>query len=268
MIKWVVSDLDGTLLHRDFSYSTTTMEAISSIQKKGMVFLPATGRRFQDIIDIFHSQDIKCGGIVVNGAQAFDANGTLLQSHWMENTLVEKVIQILENANLNIQLFDEANMYSYQNSELVAQAFERVISRNMDAPYAMEQYPVCKKENLSHLRILKIETMSLDNTLLRLCEESLSSLSGIQVSSSVEGNLEITPSKSSKGEMLEVLIKQSKIEKDEVLIFGDSTNDLSMFQRFPHCIAVRNAHPKLCELASYICDSCEEDGVAKVLFQL
>lgn len=51
--------------------------------------------------------------------------------------------------------------------------------------------------------------------------------------------------------------------KEEVMVLGDSLNDLSMFQAgFGAAVAMGNAHEKILEVAGYITKTNDEDGAA------
>lgn len=50
---------------------------------------------------------------------------------------------------------------------------------------------------------------------------------------------------------------------EDVVVFGDGTNDLDMFRQAPMSIAMGNAVEKLKEIATYITDKASEDGIQK-----
>ena len=52
---------------------------------------------------------------------------------------------------------------------------------------------------------------------------------------------------------------------DEVLVFGDSDNDLEVLGAFPNSCAVADAKPAVLERARWVVGPCGEDGVARAL---
>lgn len=52
---------------------------------------------------------------------------------------------------------------------------------------------------------------------------------------------------------------------DRIVVFGDSVNDISMFEIADEAYAVENAIDELKEKATSVIDSNDEDGVAKLL---
>lgn len=261
----IVCDLDGTLLHSDFTYTKRTMDALKKAISQGIRFLPASGRTFQDIASIFHKEGILCGAICVNGAQACDEEGTVLFYHRIDGERIHKVISIMQEYNLSIQIFTDNGFYAYENAMKVALDMQEVVSRNMGKRIANEEVQMMQKQDLVSAAILKLETMNIDDKILDKCRKKLACIPDIEVTSSVHGNLEITDKHSTKGRMLEELLQVYHLQKEEVLIFGDSDNDKSMFTGFPNTVAVANAKNSIKSLANIVCEACEDDGVAKYI---
>src|SRR5690625_6228534 len=71
-----------------------------------------------------------------------------------------------------------------------------------------------------------------------LARGSLQDLSGLAVSSSGAGNLEITNINAQKGIALDAYTKQHGISMENVMVVGDSFNDLSMMERAGRSVAM------------------------------
>lgn len=265
LIKCIVSDLDGTLLQQDFSMSSRTINALKNMLAQGVTFLPATGRSYSDIVELFHRNDIPCKSILLNGAQARDEEGRVLKQFAIAHKLCDQVLQILQRHNCSIQLFCSDALYAYQDAQRVAEDISAVITRNIQKPYHADVMMELQEADKTLQTILKIETMSLDEERLNACCHELRDVSDILCMSSIRGNLEIVDHQSSKGSMLMKLIEDLPFNKEELLIFGDNLNDLSLFDHFPNTIAVANAHPEIKRKAKQICLSSDQDGVAIVL---
>ena len=54
----------------------------------------------------------------------------------------------------------------------------------------------------------------------------------------------------------------------ECIAFGDSMNDAEILETAGLGIAMGNSEPVILEIADMVCDSCENDGVAKTLSKL
>lgn len=261
MIKLVVSDLDGTLLKKDFQLSEASIQVIKQLQQQKIQFIPASGRAYTDITSIFSPHDINCPVIEVNGAQVRNEQGEILYNCPIDKGMVEHCMQVMDTYGLSLQIFTSDSVYSYPNIKQVQQDMEEVISNNMGMQANIEALPLYPVE-ISSQSILKLETMNRDETKLAQCHHDLQVHTEIVVSSSVPGNLEITNATANKAHALLSLLQQMCITKEEVLIFGDSMNDASLFLTFPYTVAVENAHPWIKEHAYAICPTNEEDGVS------
>ena len=47
----------------------------------------------------------------------------------------------------------------------------------------------------------------------------------------------------------------------DVVVFGDAENDIVMFQKEWTCIAMGNGYPPLLQIADYVTDAAEDDGI-------
>jgi hydroxymethylpyrimidine pyrophosphatase-like HAD family hydrolase len=66
-----------------------------------------------------------------------------------------------------------------------------------------------------------------------------------------------------KWKAVEAVLGHYQIGLDEFVAFGDDINDLEMVANCPNGVAVANALAEVKEAAQYVCDSNDEDGVAK-----
>ena len=80
--------------------------------------------------------------------------------------------------------------------------------------------------------------------------------------------IDILPAGWSKGRAVEVLADHLGLSLDEVATFGDSENDISMFEAVTYSVAVRNASPEAMAAARYRIGLSVDDAVADALFAL
>jgi Cof subfamily protein (haloacid dehalogenase superfamily) len=68
-----------------------------------------------------------------------------------------------------------------------------------------------------------------------------------------------------KGDGMDFLAAHLGFTKEQTIAFGDGENDLELVEWPSYGIAVENAHPRVKALATWICPSAEEQGVAQVI---
>ena len=80
--------------------------------------------------------------------------------------------------------------------------------------------------------------------------------------------IDITPKGYGKGDGVRIMAETLGIGLDEVAVFGDADNDLSMLQAVPNSIAVANASEAAAAAARWhIGDACEQ-SVAKAMAEI
>lgn len=77
--------------------------------------------------------------------------------------------------------------------------------------------------------------------------------------------LEFTHRKATKGQALRWLAGKLDIRREEIISFGDSSNDLDMIQYAGLGVAVANAVPEVLEAADLVTAANIEDGVARLI---
>ena len=72
----------------------------------------------------------------------------------------------------------------------------------------------------------------------------------------------------SKATAIDLVLKHYGISKEDAYVFGDSSNDLSMFQYAVNCIAMGDHSPVLEPYISFVTKTVEDDGIAYAMKEL
>lgn len=80
-----------------------------------------------------------------------------------------------------------------------------------------------------------------------------------------DGFYEVMPKAYSKAKAIDFVLKHFDIPEENAYVFGDSSNDLSMFQEVGHAIAMEMHDPVLDPYAEYVTKAVEEDGILHAL---
>lgn len=83
-----------------------------------------------------------------------------------------------------------------------------------------------------------------------------------------ERKMEVTNKGISKGKALDIILEKYGIQADEVLVFGDSENDISMFEGKKYSIAMENALVYAKQSANYMTDSNNHEGIFNMLVRM
>ncbi len=68
----------------------------------------------------------------------------------------------------------------------------------------------------------------------------------------INGLIEVASLGTNKGQSLTKLVEAKKWNKDDVIVIGDSGNDVSMFHMFAHSYCMDHAHPSIKKHARYV----------------
>lgn len=282
MIKLIASDMDGTLLNDDHMISDENLKAIRKAQEMGRHFTIVTGRDYGAVKSYLEECNLKCECILSNGAEYRDVNGNVIESVYMNKNSVKIVFDILNEAGLCIQLMTNNGSY-ITNKESDKQAIidrfklfnpkmteEEVIEfvKNFHKQRGMKNIDDVYEILESDVEILKIVTFDNDEKLIASLKEKLKeNTSDLAVASTFSNDIEISDIEAQKGLILAKTIKKMGIDKSEVIVLGDSFNDYSMFTEFENSYAMENAIPEIKEIAKYVTDSNNNDGVAKAIYK-
>ena len=77
--------------------------------------------------------------------------------------------------------------------------------------------------------------------------------------------VEINPKGIHKGLGVLDYLKYYHITKEEIVVFGNGENDISMLSQTKNSVAVENAQDLVKKQANYLCQSNLDDGVAKFI---
>lgn len=282
MIKLIASDMDGTLLNDDHMISEENLNAIRKAQEMGRHFTIVTGRDYGAVKSYLEECNLKCECILSNGAEYRDVNGNVIESVYMNKESVKIVFDILNEAGLCIQLMtnkgsyitnkesdkkaiiDRFKLFNPKMTEEEVKSFVEKFHEERGMKEIDNIYEILE----SNVEILKIVTFDKDEKLIaRLKDKLKESTSDLAVASTFSNDIEISDIEAQKGLILAKTIKKMGIDKSEVIVLGDSFNDYSMFTEFENSYAMENAIPEIKEIAKYITDTNNNDGVAKAIYK-
>jgi Cof subfamily protein (haloacid dehalogenase superfamily) len=113
--------------------------------------------------------------------------------------------------------------------------------------------------------ILKVVISTEDTEKLGELRNRVNENMQVSIVSSFSNNIEIMNHDISKGNAVKILSNYYGINKEEIICFGDAENDISMLEFAGLGIAMGNAENYVKEIADYVTDTNDNDGVAKAI---
>ena len=82
-IRFILSDVDGTLLHPDHSLGQRTADAVRALREAGVLFSLASGRPPRAMRHLIETFDIDIPLAAFNGGTLFNPDGSILVAHYL-----------------------------------------------------------------------------------------------------------------------------------------------------------------------------------------
>lgn len=257
-IKMVVTDMDGTLLNSDHQVSDRFFELFQEMKKRGILFVAASGRQYQSIVDKLAPIQDDIIVIAENGGFA-KQNGEELVSTPLSDPAKNEILKALNDlSNVHPVLCGKDSAYVLNGSE----KFEKKLQ---------EYYS--NYTNLNDLKafdgeILKIAVYHFESS-EKFIYPKVKHLEGeLQVKISGQHWVDVSSVDANKGFALRKVQQLQGITPSETLVFGDYNNDLEMLAESDFSFAMENAHPNVKAAAKYSTSSNDDYGVERVLEKL
>lgn len=266
-VKMIAFDLDGTLLTTDKKITEYTREVLDQAIQKGIEVVPSTGRPLKGVPqEFFHYKGIRYI-VTSNGARVVETeHQKTLRSSLLSYESAKKVLDIFGEYDtirdvfydgqgyMERKKFEEANRYVTSPSMIEYMRTSRIRVEDIDEMFERENRPVDKIQALFASQEEKMEAF-----------ERILGLRGIEASGALANNIEVNAEGVHKGVALAWLGECLGIKPEEMLVFGDGSNDIGMIRMAGTGVAMDNAQPAVKEAADAITRSNDSDGVAKYI---
>lgn len=264
----VLLDLDGTMLTSDKQISPATYAALERAAAMGVHIVPCTGRFYDAVPQVVRDLPFVRYFITVNGGNVLDRQESELL--FRAEIPLERGLELfdyMEGLPVIYDCFVDGAAYMERRN------YER-IDQFISVPKDNEMVKALRKpvEDLRQFvrekgqSMQKVQMFFADigqrNTMLPRVREQIPDL---LVSTSLVNNIEFTVPTASKGAALRFLARHLGVAVADTMAFGDMDNDRSMVETAGVGVAMGNAEPCLKDVADYITDTNNDDGVAKAL---
>lgn len=258
-IRFILSDVDGTLLHPDHSLSQRTADAIRALRDAGVFFSLASGRppkAMRHLIETF-GIDVPVAGF--NGGTLINPDGSILVAHHlpMEAALVTLALFSAE-PDVEVWVFADGDWLRRDRSGPMEQREANGLGYGPVVVESFEPYLD---------RVDKIVAASNNTQLLVTLEAQLQpKVHGLaQVSRSQPVYLDVTAMLANKGEALKTLAAHLGVPMEQTAAIGDGGNDPAMFQVAGLSIVMGQAEEAVKRQANVVTGSNIDNGAAEAI---
>ncbi len=258
LIRFMLSDIDGTLLRPDHSLSQANINAVRKLREAGIQFSVASSRPPRAMRQQIKALGIDLPTVAFNGANIINPDGTLLKAHRIDPKAARISLELFAGERVSVWVFaddqwlllDPLGDYVEHERNTLGYGFVQV-----------EHF----EDYLD--RIDKIVAASKDFELLKRLEVQLNPLIAetALAARSQAYYLDVTAREANKGTALETLAMVLGVELAHTAAIGDAGNDVAMFRRAGLSIAMGQAEIEVKSQANLVTGSNLQDGVATAI---
>ena len=286
MYKLIAIDLDGTLLNSYGEVTELNKKAIEYAISKGIEVILASGRDPQTMKKMSKELGIENYLIAGNGANIYDIKA---EKNIYENFIKkEKALEIIkickensiffnvytnvgiitETINYNVNVFNNENSHRPNNKrtniEIVDSVYNYISNNNLE----ILKIIICDNSKIifnnirQKLKTVKgIEVLEVEHMSKKIIKD------GTDEYKVEYYYTEVTNCNANKWNTIEKLIQKLNINKEEVICIGDNMNDLEMITNAGLGIIMKNSALEKRNIAKYITDDNNSDGVGKAIYK-
>jgi len=253
----LISDMDGTLITKDFNLPERNTIAIDRFIKKGGYFSVATGRPEYALIKYLDKVKLNAPAIVYNGSVIYDINTNETIWYACLPQSIKKILKIVMNkfTDVGVEIYAEGCVYIARQNDWTK---NHIINENLN-------YKISDVENAPEQWYKLL--LSCDNKRLQEVFAFVKTLvfEGFYFVFTNIMFLEVLPDGISKGSTLERLAKKLNITHENTVAIGDYYNDIEILQTAGLGVAVEGSPEEVLKVAGLTVGSCEGGAVADII---
>lgn len=256
MKKIVFFDADGTILDIKKGVPDSAKEAVKKLVENGHDAFLCTGRAFSFVPD--EVKRMAFTGMIANCGAYIEYQGKVLLDKEMTPEEARLSVGILRSCGL-IPVMEGTHFMYYDKEEYTNEVdwFAELITEQLEEKWK----PI--KGNEESMHIAKISAKIRPGCAEQRAYEELSPYYDYvrHEEGMAGGTIEFVKKGFSKGFAIALVCGVLGYEKEDTVCFGDSNNDISMFEVTGTGVAMGNASPEIMRRAVFVTEDMFHDGI-------
>ncbi len=242
--KYLFFDIDGTLTNDNPGgiVLDSTKQTIKKLQENGHFVAIASGRAHWMAMDACEMTGIY--NLVHDGGNGLTLNGQLQYIKPLDRELSLTLIDELLKNDLSFEVVIDDTPIHYTHVPKSGSVWQIKVVENLNYHDLKEIYKIFIN--------LDYEQIQAYPEIVSLCD---------QLGYMFYPNTGVIVEPTDKYQGIVEMVKLVGGDLNEIVVFGDGTNDISMFEHAPMSIAMANGVDKLKEIATFITKSNKENGI-------
>lgn len=248
--KALFFDIDGTLLSEvTRQVPESTKRALAQTKECGHLVFVNTGRSYSELGKM--KDMISADGWLCGCGTYVEAEGRILYHRVMPDEQKEYICQLIERCDVDgfLEGYDACYVKSmdsrFPEGQRMRKGLEFCTSTDGwgQNPGPVDKFCILADEHSNRVEFFR--DLGLD----------------IHVIDRGNGFYECVPVGHSKATAIDVILEAYGLSLEDAYVFGDSTNDISMFEHVPNAILMGKHSKELEPFASFVTKTVEQDGI-------
>lgn len=254
MVKAIFFDIDGTLISlKTHTMIDSTKKSLKSLREKGIKLFIATGRSKNNIKFLKDAFDFEFDGyITVNGQYCYN-NHEVIYEKSIPCDSIKTIIPYLEEKNIACDFVELDYVYINLINDKVRYLYQGLGNEEFKPIEDIHRALEHKIYQLSAFVDVEEE------------KEFFEYLPGCKSARWFPNFMDVIPIDGGKNTGIDKMLAYYGITLEETMAFGDGGNDMDMLEHVNIGVAMGNADAKVKDVADYVTNDVDDDGIYKAL---
>jgi len=257
MIRFVATDIDGTILPSSGEFTPEVIECINKLQKEGIKVVIVTGRMHEAAKRIAEKLNLNTPVVSYNGGYIKTLSGEVLYEENLPENYTSEIIDWAHKNKVHLNLYADDILYSESDDEEIQR-----YCRYQGLDYIVKDF-----SEISFNRVHKL--LGIDyhdsNRVTQWVNYMSEKYPDLYVIKSTPFFCEFSTPKATKACAVKFLQHYWGFKDDEILTIGDQDNDIELLKAGGISVAMGNATSNLISYADYITDTVDNNGFVKAI---
>ncbi|MDL2220271.1 Cof-type HAD-IIB family hydrolase [Eubacteriales bacterium OttesenSCG-928-N14] len=263
MVKMIVSDVDGTLVHAQDTVNADVIRAFEAAANKGVTLVLASGRSLNALKNVLKQLPMVDYVIQANGGIINDMHtGKIIARFGIPTEYARRIYEYTRQEDVLCHAFYEGKTYTETHMLPGYEYFYNKGLITMRGPFETvdDLLHLIESEGLTPE---KYAMLTEDQTVRSRLWQKLETVENLDISAAFAFNIELNRSGINKGYALKELAEHIGISLEECMAFGDARNDVEMLQTAGRGIAMEHGMEEAKAASDGLAKG--ENGVAHVM---
>ena len=247
-IKIIFFDCDHTTFdHIHYEVRPLTIYSLKKLKENGYIICISTSRSLDEMQKI-DREFIELADVISTLAGAYIIFKNETKAYPMDINDVNKLVNYFDNKHIP---------YRYATNDGLGYLSET--NDYIDNLFYEYYHMIPQVKTFNGEEVLQIMYYTFDENVHKEVKQLVPNL----IVNNMTLNSEISSSNVDKGQVMKYICNKFGLSLDQTMAFGDSENDNTMLENAYFGVCVGNGRPKTKEIADYVCENQEEDGIYK-----